>query len=206
MFNIANVAGFGLVGYGALIALGTLQTLALLFIPSMLFPGAKPWMVGKAAYCYILMFIGIFLMSIGGIPAVYGVLQKLIIPEATFSTQSYLALLLIFAVGGLTFLWHEHMVVSIDEASRRVCASVFHFTVKLIGYFVTTLSALAFVLTILFAGRMGVIFPVMPLILLVYGLLLSWATRFPASSPQSFQSALMMGSAQAAKTGAKKKK
>ncbi len=208
MFNVANVAGAGIIAYGAVLSMLVLHTLALLFIPSMLYPGAKPWAVGKAAYCYVLQFVGVFLMSIGGIPAVYGVVQKLIIPQVSFTTQTYLALLLVFAVGGLTFLWHEHMALTIDDASRKVCASIFLFTIKLIGYFLMMFSALSILLTMLFAGKtLGVVLPVMPLILFFYGLLLSWSTRSPWTGPKTFHSSPMVGSMHAAmRPGAKKKK
>lgn len=190
------LVGLGFVGavYGLVLPFLIIQIFSLLFIPSLLTPGARPSMVGKAAYCYILQTLGIVLMSVGGLPAFYGVLEKISVGREQFSTEMYIALLIVFAAGGLTFLWHEHLAMTVDEASRRVCASVFWFSFKLIGFLLALFSAVSFLVTMLLVpASLQATSWIMPALFFFYGLLLLWCTRSPVSSPQSFHSSPMNG-------------
>lgn len=164
----------------------------LLFIASLLAPGAKPAGVGKAVYCYSMQAFGIFLMSAGGLPALYGVTEKLALGIETYSTETYLALLLLFAAGGLLFLWHEQLAEKIDDASGAVCAVLFWFTFKAVGLVLALFSGLSLLLTMLLVRPLPAEWWVEPLILLFYGLLLSWCTRMPREEIQGFKSSPMM--------------
>lgn len=173
----------------AALPLGILAVFVLLFIPSMLSPGAKPAGVGKAVYCYGLQGVGIFLMSIGGLPAVYGVVEKFALGTESYATETYLALLLLFATGGLLFLWHEQAADKIDAASAAVPAVLFWFTFKAVGFVLTVSSGLTLLLTMLLVKPLPPEWWVRPAVLLVYGLLLSWCTRAPKAAPRTvFQS------------------
>lgn len=164
----------------------------LLFIASLMSPGAKPAGVGKAAYCYSMQAFGIFLMSAGGLPALYGVTEKIFLKIETYSTETYLALLLLFATGGLLFLWHEQIAEKIDSASSAVCAVLFWFTFKAVGLLLMLFSGLSLLLTMLLVRPLPTEWWVQPSVLLVYGLLLSWCTRMPRPRVQSFSSTPMM--------------
>jgi hypothetical protein len=171
----------GLVGLAnaATLALFLLIFFTLLLIPSLFAAHARPEGAAKALYCYLLQGIGILLMTVSGFPAVTSVLSG-----TSFSPQSYLFLLLVFAAGGLTFLWHERVVASVDIASRAVPSFLYHYALRLLGFFAVLL------------GIFSVLSPLLstpftvsdkwwtgPLVLLLYGIFLLWATRTPASPP-----------------------
>ncbi|MDO8648914.1 MAG: hypothetical protein Q7R81_03960 [Candidatus Peregrinibacteria bacterium] len=186
--SAAPASLFGVVGilYGVLVPLAILGVIAIVFIPSIHIPGAKPWAVGKAIYCSFMQALGLLLMTIGGLPAVYGVLAR-----QPYESVIYIALLLVFSAGGLTFLWHDHLLRSVDENSRSVPSAIFFLMFKVLGYGSVLFAALSLVLTMLL-GFEEEEWWVMPTIMLLYGLLLSWCTRFEAHAPQSFRSAPMV--------------
>ncbi len=186
--------------YAVLLPLVLLPLFALLCIPSLLTAGARPAAVGKAVYCYVLMAVGIVLMSVSGIPALYAVMEKLVTGQDRFTTEVYVSLLLLFAGGGLTFLWHETMGATVDEASRRVSGTIFWYLWKMVGYVLMLLALLSFFLTMLlaresFAGTWWI----MPLLLFLYGTLLSWVTRSSTPVPQDFRTAPMAAASATAK-------
>lgn len=157
-----------------------------LLIPSLFVPGARPLSAAKAVYCYLMETVGVVLLSIGGIPAVYAVMEKFATGYERFSTEMYVALLMIFAAGGITYLWHESMAAKIDQTSQRVCAAIFHILWKALGYFLLMGSILTLFLLLLLAQDM--LMPgwwILPTILLLYGWLLSWLTRDPKTAALS---------------------
>ena len=137
MFEAPSVF-FSMVGivYGLILPLVILHLIAVLFIPVMVSgTGAKVVGSGRAIYCYLLQALGVLLMTLGGLPAVYGVLAR-----EPYDSSTYLALLIVFSAGGLTFLWHDHLVRTVDSASRSVPHAIYFFTFKVIGYLLTLLS------------------------------------------------------------------
>ncbi len=194
---------FGMVGtvYGLILPLLLLNLIALLFIPSLMRGGVQAMSVGKAIYCYLLQIIGVLLMTIGGIPAIYGVLAS-----QAYESNTYLALLIVFACGGFTFLWHDHMIRQTDAPSRAVPHAIYVTLFKLLGYLLTLVSALSLLLTMLLG--LGTLLPnwwIMPTITLFYGLLLTWCTRSEGNG-SPFQSSPMHARPAAAKPPVKAKK
>lgn len=170
--------------YAILIPLALLQLFALLFIPSLLVAGARASEVAKAIYCYLLQTVGILLMTGSGIPAVHAVVTR-----ASVSGPSYLALLLLFIGGGVTFLWHEHLALSVDRASRSVPFATFWYTWKTIGYLAILFSLLYVLATVvLLAPVLRAQWWVLPVVFLGYGLLVAWCTRGPLADAFHFQS------------------
>ncbi len=177
--------GFSGIVYAIIGPLVIIQIFALLFIPSLLSASARPFAVGKAVYCYLLQAVGIVLMSLGGLPALYAVTERLTTGTERFTAEIYLALLILFAAGGFTFLWHESMSSRIEPMSRRVVQTVFWFGFKLAGYVLMLVSALSFFLTMLLMRELFMQTGwIMPLILFLYGSLLAYCTRMPPSVPQ----------------------
>lgn len=134
--------------------------------------------------------LGVLLLTFGGLPAVYAVLEKLATSYDRFTTEMYVALLIVFAAGGITYLWHETVAARIDQPSKRVPAAIFHILWKAGGYLFLLGSVLYFFLTMLLARESFVgTWWILPTILFFYGILLSWLTRDINPPPLKFHSA-----------------
>jgi hypothetical protein len=199
LFDSRLLLAEGLVGV-LLIMLFTL-----LMLPSVLKPGTRTEDVAKASYGYIAQTIGLFLMTVSGLPAFYAALGW-----ASYSSGAYAGLLSIFAVGGILFLWQDSVIRRIDPASRLLPKIIFTHVWKLIGLIAVLtagLSATFFLFTntnpltpgwwVMYAG------------LFLYGVLVSWLTferpgmRFPA--PFNIKPMKMTTAAKVTKPMAKKK-
>lgn len=198
---------FGFIGtfYGLVIPLLIILSLTLLYIASLYNAGAKPRAVGEAIYCYLLHAVSVLLMTIGALPTVYSVFAGI-----AYTGRTYVALLLVFACGGLLFLLQDQAVRSLESASKAVVESVYMLTLKIIGNLLTLLSALSILLSIIL-GDYESGWWVTPFVLLLYGMLLSWTTR-NENDKTVFHTAPMTVTAQATKpsksksTSKKKKK
>lgn len=186
-----------------LLPLGVLLVLSLALIPCLMAPGIKLGATVKALYCYSMQCLGISMMTAGALPAVYGVLEKFSIGAERFSAEMYLSLLVLFSAGGVTFLWHEQTAERIDDASRRVPALLFWYSFKAIGYILTLVAALSFLFTMLLIRPLAVTWWITPIVILLYGLLLSWCTRWPQAS-STFKSMPIHATAKHAAKGKKK--
>lgn len=165
--------------YSATLPITFLCLFSLLLIPSFLKGEGTHEDIASAAYCYLLQGFGIFLMTLGGLPTISAVLGRLSLPPST-----YLALLLLFIGGGLIYLWHDYTVSQIDERARRIPFTIYFHTLKLLGFLITTFSILSILLIPLLKNtEIHRNWWVLPLTLLLYGLLLSWATRVVEPPP-----------------------
>ncbi|MBI5155782.1 hypothetical protein HZA45_00755 [Candidatus Peregrinibacteria bacterium] len=130
-------------------------------------------------------------MSIGGIPTLYSVLAS-----QPLSSPTYTSLLFLFAVGGITFLWHDDHLSRMDAASRAIPRMVFGCAWKFLGFVIVLLSLLSFMLRLTLQGNA---LPdgwwVMHLALLLYGVILSFTEMGVPSSSGAFRSQTMVGSA-----------
>ncbi len=165
-----------------LFPLAVMFALAIALIPCLLSPGIRVGSVVKALYCYLLQTVGVAMMTAGALPAVYGVLEKFGTGGERFSAEMYLALLILFSVGGVVFLWHEQTAERIDDASRRVPALLFWYTFKIIGALLIFVGVLSVIFTILLTQPLAGSWWITPVVILLYGLLLSWCTKNPATS------------------------
>lgn len=164
---LSAMFSFVSVFYGLLVPLLIVLSFALLFIPSMLYPGAKPYEVGSALFHYCMQGLGILLMTVGALPTITSVLAGIELTGATYFT-----LLLVFAAGGILFLWHDNAVRVLDTASRAVPGAIFLYTVKSIGYLIIVLWSLS-VLSIIVGRSADTGWWIQPLVMLVYGTLLT---------------------------------
>lgn len=185
--------------------LGVLGVFALAAIPCLSAPGAKPSSAIKALYCTLMQCIGVALMTAGALPAVYGVIEKFSLGTERFSAEMYLALLILFSCGGITFLWHEQVAERIDDASRKVPALLFWYTFKALGYVLAFGALLSLLFTMLLTRPLTDGWWVTAVTTFLYGLLLSWCTRWPPRSAQSFKLMPLNGSMRPATAGRKRK-
>lgn len=164
---------FGFIGsfYGLVVPLLTVFFLTVLFLASLTVPGAKPKNVGEAVYCYIMHGVSVLLMTIGALPTVFSVFAGV-----AYTGRTYIALLLVFACGGLLFLIQDQATRSLDSASKSVVEAVYMTTLKIIGNLMALMSGISIFLSIVLASfQPG--WWVTPFVLLLYGLLLSWCTK-----------------------------
>ncbi len=159
--------------------LGTLLLFTLIFIAALLRPGTQPAAIGKAIYNHVLQALGVGLMSISGIPACYAVIEQLVMGQERFTTEIYVALLVLFATGGLLFLWHEESSEAVSP-SQAVVSAIFLSMYRLIGMCLVVIFGLSMVLTVLFDGNRAVpSWWIMPGLLFLFGVLLSWCVPWP---------------------------
>lgn len=200
-----SLALFGSTGitYLLLAMLVVVQFIALLMIPAVLRVNVKPEQAARAAYAYLAQSVGIVLMTAGAIPALYAVLTSQPMNAAT-----YTGLLLLFVVGGITFLTHDAMARSIDPASRLAIGAVFFYTWKFLGLVIVLAAVLTFSIRLAMgSGLVDWRWWILHLIFLVYGGLLSWCTAKSHNILTPFQKTTLAGPVvplQTAKQPAKK--
>lgn len=187
-----------------LVPLGVLLGLSVALIPCLLSPGARVGSAMKALYCYVLQTVGVAMMTTGALPAIYGVLEKFSTGGERFSAETYLALLILFSVGGIVFLWHEQAAERVDDASRRVPALLFWYTFKTIGNLLVLAGILSLLFTMLLTQPLVGAWWITPVVTFLYGLLVSWCTKTPASS-QAFRLMPLHGGMKVATAKGKKK-
>jgi hypothetical protein len=186
---------------GVILPLTVAQLLTLALVPSLLVLRSSQDARGvlTAVYCYCCMGLGVALMTLSGIPAGYAVLSGKI-----FTSVTYFALLIVFTLGGVLFLWHEQYAHRIAPAIRAIPQAVFFFTIKILGLLVSIFAGLSILLTLLLAAApLAGAWWAMPAVFLVYGLFLCFCTRL-GKPPSAFSMTSMIAGASAA-TPKKKK-
>lgn len=167
-------AMFSFVGvvYGLVVPLIIVQLLAVVIICSMMVKEAKPKEVAQAVYCYLMMALGVLLMSAGALPTIISVLAGVKLTGATYFT-----LLIIFAAGGLLFLWHDALVRDVPSTSRMVSETLFIFLFKIAGHLLVFLWSLSLIVTVLNGLPFEQGWWIMPIVMIAYGSLFIWCTR-----------------------------
>jgi len=115
--------------------------------------------------------LAILLMTSGALPALYAVCAQRPLAEMT-----YVGLLIVFLIGGGLLLWHDARLRTIDSASKAIPGALFFVTWKFIGLLVILFSGISFVLRLIDAAEKIGDWWVIHLIMLLYGLIISWFT------------------------------
>lgn len=160
--------------YGITLPLFVLGMFTLLILPVIFRPGARAESVAYASYCYLCQMLGILLMTSGALPALYAVFAQRPLAEPT-----YLGLLIVFLVGGALLLWHDSKLRKIDDASKAIPAALFFMTWKFIGMLVILFSGISLALRLLDPMSQDGDWWVIHLIMILYGLVISWFTLRP---------------------------
>lgn len=136
---------------------------------------ARPQAVGEAVYCYLVQSVGIILMSISAVPTLYSVLSR-----SPLHSLTYAALLFVFSIGGLIFLWHDYLVSRLPAPSRSVPEAIYLSMWKFIGFTLLVFALLSIILNILLQSPVHMSSIVLHSLLALYGLVLWWTTQsFP---------------------------
>lgn len=164
---------FGSVGvvYGLLVPIVLVILFSFFLIASLISNNANPSRVAQAIFCFVMMGVGILLMTIAALPTVTSVLAG-----TSYASATYVGLLIVFATGGCIFLWHDHWVHSLDASSRLVPSLIFIYTVRVIGSLTGLLAGLSIVLTLVLGGAEEGWW-IMPVALALYGFVLYMSTR-----------------------------
>ena len=181
-------ASVGLI-YGLLLPLFLSVVLAFFMMVSLHQSGARPAGTGKALYCYLQQSFGILLMALSGLPSIESILNG-----KPFAANTYMALLILFTVGGLIFLWHDFAVRSVQEPSRAVPYVIYFYTFRFLGFVLAILAFLSLLLSMLLGPRpLPVDFWVSPVVLFLFGTVLTWSTHNEPLDQTPFRS-LALGS------------
>lgn len=181
MSPISTTAMFQSVGIfsGFLLPIGVLLLFVVLVLPGLSREGMKPELLVRATYGYLAEALGIILMTAGGLPAMYAVLAN-----QSLTTNTYLGLLLLFIIGGITFLWHDAKLAKMDAFSKAIPEALFFYSWKFIGLIIVLFTGLSFVLELLvntgsqIEGWWNVY-----VVMCVYGLILCWFTMNAKKAP-----------------------
>lgn len=149
---------------------------SLILATSLAREATKPQAVGEAIYCYLVQSVGIVLMSIGAVPTLYSVLSR-----APLQSLTYAALLFVFSIGGLVFLWHDYLANRLPAPARAVPEAIYLNVWKFIGFSLLIFSLLSIILNILLRNSPPLASITLHGILALYGLVLWWGTQRPAS-------------------------
>lgn len=183
--------------YGAWLPVGVLCILSLVALAGIM-RGGNAWNVAYATYCYLAESIGIMLIAAGSLPVLHAVMT-----QGLFEGSSYASLLLIFAAGGILFLWHDAKLRQIDAAAKAVPEAIFYFSWKLIGLLLASFALLSLILSIMI-DTIQLQTAAIHVTVLVFGVALGWFTKVPMSAKPSVTTRTLMSPMPAVAAKAKK--
>ncbi len=165
---------FSFVGmmYGILVPLTITLVLSTVIGASMLQKDARPREIAQSLFCYLMMSLGVLLMSAGALPTIISVLAGVKLSGATYFT-----LLIVFSAGGMLFLWNDALVHAIPERSRMVPETIYIYLFRIIGHLLLFLWLLSLVVSMLNGLPEEKGWWIMPIIMIIYGGLFVWCTR-----------------------------
>jgi hypothetical protein len=161
--------------FGLLAGVIALELAAFLLLARHITESRNPDDVGRAIFGYMMLTVGMLLMSLSAIPTLISVFGS-----AGFTVEIYFGLVLIFAIGGLLYLWHDYRVRELPADAVRLPKLIYHFFVKTIGQLSLVLAVLYFTMSLALQGTDTEGWWSMPLTILLYGLLLTFLTMEPA--------------------------
>lgn len=158
--------------YGVFLPLVSLLLFFLLCVPAFLRSSARPMDIARAAFHCLAQSVGIVFMIAGSLPAL-----QVVISNQVLGGTTYIGLLIVFAVGGLLFLWNDIQLKAMSVASKEIPETLYFYTWKFIGLLVLLFSGVSLALNLLFSpesfaegGWM------MHVIMFFYGMLISFFT------------------------------
>ncbi len=164
--------------YGMLLPVAVVSLLALVALAGIM-RGGNAWDIAYATYCYFAEAIGIILITTGSLPVLLAVLTGQLL-----SSDTYIGLLFVFAIGGILFLWHDTKLRAIDASAKVVPGALFFFSWKLIGLLLASFALLSLILSVVIE-TIQLQSAVMHVTVLLYGVVLSWFTQVHQSSMAS---------------------
>ena len=147
------------------------QLVLFLFLPLMVRDKGDPRETARALFSYMMQVVAIILMTISILPTVIAVLA-----QQELSVEISLSLLLLFATGGILFLWCNQNVRDLPDEARIIPELIYRNLLKVVGYLCILAAALMLAFSTSFDfGNLGRWW-IQPVILILYGGLLCWIT------------------------------
>lgn len=144
--SLASLIQSSVMTYAILLPLASLVLFFLLCVPAFLKSTARPMDIARAAFHCLAQSVGIVFMIAGSLPALQVVLSK-----QPVDTVIYLGLLIVFAVGGLLFLWSDVQLKHMSVSAKEIPETLYFYTWKFIGMIVVLFSGTSLALNLLFA-------------------------------------------------------
>jgi len=158
--------------YAVVLPTASLVLFFLLCVPAFLRSSARPMDIALAAFHCLAQSVGIVFMIAGSLPAL-----QVVLSNQMLNATSYMGLLIVFAIGGLLFLWNEVQLKSMSIASKEIPETLYFYAWKFIGLLIVLFSGISIALSLLFSPatfQSGAW--MMHVILFFYGLLISFFT------------------------------
>jgi len=157
--------------FALLVGVVAVELLAFLLLARTMEQSGQPENVGRAIFGYTMLLVSVLLMALSAVPSLIAVFGG-----AGFTAEVYFSLVLVFATGGILFLWHDYRLRELPAEARRVPATIYHFTVKSMGQLSLVLSVLYLTLAIALDSTATAGWWSMPLTILLFGLFLIFMT------------------------------
>ena len=159
--------------FGLVLGVVVVQLVIFLLLSKLLEDSKNPQNEGGAILGYTMLAVATVLMSVSAILATISIMGGTL----TFASSTYFALVLIFAVGGLLYLWNDHRLHEIPESAKKVPRVIFFYSIKAIGQLSIVLSALYLCTSIVLQNAITREFWSIPITLLLYGSVLCILTK-----------------------------
>lgn len=123
--------------------------------------------LGRAVLCYLLEGLGVFLMMIGAMPTVMAA-----IGPHSFTPDLYLALMIVFATGGVLFLWVDQHLRTMPADATAIPGMIYNALIKTIGYLFIVFSAITIAMAIASESTRTEGWWVVPMVTLLFGIVI----------------------------------
>ena len=165
---LTELVHFGKSFFGIIVLFCVLQACAVLLLS---LKSEDPKETARAVYHYMLIGIGIVLMSLAALPTGIAVISGTeVLPE------SYMSLLTVFAAGGLLALFADNKTHELDAEAAKVPAALLFYTVRLAGVLSLLFAIVHLSVTVTFGDMAVKGWWAAPVAMGLYGGLLYWLT------------------------------
>ena len=172
---LTELLGFGRIITSVLQPLLLISILIFLLVPR---DGSKKELEqhSDAIFGHCMLVVGVILMSITAIPTLMAVVSPI-----AFEPHEYLGLLLIFAAGGIVYLWVDQHLRTLNAAVLKMPSVVYKMTIKFIGSVSLLYSAISLSLAIAFQATHAAGWWSLSFVSFFYGGILCWFTSKDAA-------------------------
>ncbi|HLD64057.1 MAG TPA: hypothetical protein VI913_04150 [Candidatus Peribacteraceae bacterium] len=137
--------------------------------------------LARAVFSYLMMLVAVILMSTAAIVTALAAMTA----SALNDPAVHLVLLLLFAAGGILFLWVDQSVRHMDKYITRIPSLLYDFTLRIVCYVAIVFSILYLLLMSAFIQTEG--WWKVPGVILLYSCLVVWLLLTGEETPNRFR-------------------